>query len=94
VASIDALELGLIGSSLGAGRVKAGDQISYEVGFKLLKKPGDNVEMSKWLIILMLLLIDYCDLLIDSRWAMAWGLPQFGRVWRSICSTTHRCYRS
>lgn len=47
MASIDALELGLIGSSLGAGRVKAGDQISYEVGFKLLKKPGDNVEMSK-----------------------------------------------
>lgn len=50
VASIDALELGLIGSSLGAGRVKAGDQISYEVGFKLLKKPGDNVEMNEpWL---------------------------------------------
>jgi len=46
VASIDALELGLIGSSLGAGRAKAGDQIAYEVGFKLIKKAGDKIEMS------------------------------------------------
>lgn len=46
MSSIDAIELGLIGSSLGAGRAKAGDIISYEVGFKLLKKEGDSVEMS------------------------------------------------
>ncbi len=43
VKSIDALELGLIAANLGAGRVKAGDLISYEVGFKLLKKIGDPV---------------------------------------------------
>lgn len=50
VDSINALELGLIGSSLGAGRAKAGDQISYEVGFKLMKKAGDRVEMNEpWL---------------------------------------------
>jgi thymidine phosphorylase len=48
VKSIDALELGLIASKLGAGRSKAGDVISYEVGFRLLKKPGDKIEKSKF----------------------------------------------
>jgi thymidine phosphorylase len=38
VKSIDALELGIISCSLGAGRSKAGEAISPEVGFKLLKK--------------------------------------------------------
>ena len=47
VKSIDALELGLIAVSLGAGRAKAGDPISYEVGFKLLKKIGDPVNTGK-----------------------------------------------
>lgn len=47
VSSIDALELGLVASKLGAGRAKAGDLISYEVGFKLLKKPGDKISKGK-----------------------------------------------
>jgi thymidine phosphorylase len=47
IKSIDALELGLIASKLGAGRSKAGEAISYEVGFRLLKKPGDKIEKGK-----------------------------------------------
>lgn len=47
VKSIHALELGLLCSKLGAGRVKAGDQIFYEVGMKLLKQVGDKVEKSE-----------------------------------------------
>lgn len=51
IQSIDALELGLIASKLGAGRSKAGDKISYEVGFKLLKKPGDQIkENEEWIM--------------------------------------------
>jgi thymidine phosphorylase len=46
IKSIDALELGVLASVLGAGRAKAGDTISYEVGFRLLKKPGDKIETS------------------------------------------------
>ena len=47
VKSIDALKLGFIASHLGAGRIKAGDPISYEVGFRLLKTVGDQIEAGK-----------------------------------------------
>lgn len=48
IKSIHALELGLIASKLGAGRAKAGDQISYEVGFRLIKKVGDKVDFGNF----------------------------------------------
>lgn len=41
--SIDALVLGNTAAKLGAGRAKAGDEIAYEVGFRLLKTIGDQV---------------------------------------------------
>jgi len=44
IKSINALELGVICSKLGAGREKAGDLISYEVGMRLKKTIGDRVE--------------------------------------------------
>lgn len=47
IKSIDALVLGNTAAKLGAGRAKAGDKISYEVGFKLLKTIGDKVDSSK-----------------------------------------------
>lgn len=47
VKSIDALKLGFIASHLGAGRIKAGDAISYEVGFRLLKTVGEQIEIGK-----------------------------------------------
>lgn len=47
IKSIDALKLGFIASHLGAGRIKAGDAISYEVGFRLLKTVGDQIEAGK-----------------------------------------------
>ncbi len=43
--SIDALVLGMTAAKLGAGRCKAGDKISYEVGFRLLKTIGEKVEL-------------------------------------------------
>lgn len=50
IQSIDALDLGVIGSKLGAGRSKAGDKISYEVGFRLIKRVGDYVKKDEpWL---------------------------------------------
>ena len=48
IKSIDPMELGLISSSLGGGRAKAGDKISFEVGFKLLKKNGDPITIGKF----------------------------------------------
>lgn len=48
--SIDALVFGNTASKLGAGRAKAGDKISYEVGFRLLKTIGEKVDSSEpWL---------------------------------------------
>jgi len=50
IKSIDALVLGNTAAKLGAGRAKAGDKISYEVGFKLLKTIGDKVDSNEpWL---------------------------------------------
>ena len=45
IKSIDALELGLCAVKLGSGRAKAGDKISYEVGFRLLKFVGDQINI-------------------------------------------------
>ena len=45
IKSIDALELGLTGTKLGSGRAKAGDKISYEVGFRLLRHIGDKINI-------------------------------------------------
>ena len=37
-------------SKLGAGRIKANDQIFYEVGFRLLKTIGDQIDNDEaWL---------------------------------------------
>ena len=47
IKAIDALELGVLANKLGAGRSKAGEAISYEVGFRLTKKLGERVEKSK-----------------------------------------------
>jgi thymidine phosphorylase len=50
IKSIDALELGVICGKLGAGREKAGDQIFYEVGFRLVKRVGDKIQKDEpWL---------------------------------------------
>lgn len=49
IESIDALELGVLASKLGAGREKAGDKISYEVGFDLIKSIGDPIEAGELL---------------------------------------------
>ena len=43
VEEIDALTIGKISCSLGAGRLKLGDNIDYSVGIEILKKPGDYV---------------------------------------------------
>lgn len=47
IKSIHALELGVLSSKLGAGRAKAGDEIFYEVGFKLLKQVGDKIDLNE-----------------------------------------------
>lgn len=48
--SIDALVLGNTAAKLGAGRAKAGDKISYEVGFRILKTIGEKVDLNEpWL---------------------------------------------
>lgn len=48
--SIDAIVLGMTGVKLGAGRSKAGEKISYEVGFRLIKTIGEKVDSSEpWL---------------------------------------------
>jgi len=50
IKSIDALVLGNTASKLGAGRAKSGDKISFEVGFKLVKRVGDRVTAGEtWL---------------------------------------------
>lgn len=50
IESIDALELGMTACKLGAGRSKAGDIISYEVGMRLIKTIGDKIEAGEtWL---------------------------------------------
>ncbi len=48
--SIDALVLGMTAAKLGAGRCKAGDKISYEVGFRLLKTIGEKIDLGKGII--------------------------------------------
>lgn len=48
--SIDALVLGNTAAKLGAGRAKAGDLIAYEVGFRVLKTVGEQVDSNEpWL---------------------------------------------
>lgn len=43
IAAIDAYKVGMGGVYLGAGRNKADDDVYPDVGFELLKKPGDSV---------------------------------------------------
>jgi thymidine phosphorylase len=38
--------LGNTAVKLGAGRAKANDKISYEVGFRLLKTIGESIQLS------------------------------------------------
>jgi len=44
VQSIDALEVGLLATEMGAGRKTLGDKVDPSVGFVFRKKPGDRVE--------------------------------------------------
>ena len=44
VAAIDALEIGLTGVAMGAGRTRADQAVDPAVGITLVRKPGDRVE--------------------------------------------------
>ena len=47
---IDAQKIGICAMKLGAGRLKVEDKIDYSVGFELLKKVGDAVDINEPLI--------------------------------------------
>jgi pyrimidine-nucleoside phosphorylase len=45
IAELDALKIGELARSLGAGRLKADDEIDPQVGVECLKKVGERVEV-------------------------------------------------
>lgn len=47
VLALDALQVGLAAVRLGAGRNRSEDQVDPAVGFALLKKPGDSVQVGE-----------------------------------------------
>ena len=50
ISKIDALAIGKLARKLGAGRLKEGDEIDFEVGFVLNKKVGDKITDGESLI--------------------------------------------
>lgn len=54
VTGINALELGLVGVSIGAGRTRADQAVDHAVGIDLVKKPGDSVKLGEVVAVLSL----------------------------------------